>query len=225
MQYSTPVLVWLMTRDLEKVVRKKVQPIVESSLHKLLGVTIGELNQDITEKLEKNTLLDVVIDTNVPFKQAKQHFKRRYIKKLLQLNYGNVSEVARVADIDRRSVHRFVKKGDIDVRNIRKEMTRAYEIKQAAVGIIIHDVLEQYKGVLHPEKLDEAYHHVHDVTKDIINYLPEQLQPLKEAEEEFEREYFKKALAENNANISKTAKKVGLRYETLYRKAKRLGIL
>ncbi|MBI1970732.1 hypothetical protein HYS47_03225 [Candidatus Woesearchaeota archaeon] len=214
-----------MTRDLEKVVKKKVQPIVESSLHKLLGVTIGELSDDITEKLEKHPLLDMVIDTNIPFKQAKQQFKRGYIKKLLQLNYGNVSGAARIADIDRRSVHRFVKKGDIDVRNIRKEMARAYEIKQAAVGSIIQDVLEHYKSVLHPEKLNEVYHHVPDVSRDILGHLPEQPQSLKDAEEEFEREYFKKALAEHNSNVSKTAKKIGLRYETLYRKAKRLGLL
>ncbi|MEM3127048.1 MAG: sigma-54-dependent Fis family transcriptional regulator, partial [Candidatus Woesearchaeota archaeon] len=46
-----------------------------------------------------------------------------------------------------------------------------------------------------------------------------------EAEELFEKEYFKKLLEENlNIEISKLAKKIKLRYETLHRKLKKLGI-
>jgi DNA-binding NtrC family response regulator len=40
----------------------------------------------------------------------------------------------------------------------------------------------------------------------------------------FEVQYFKKALKENKDNISKTARKIGLRYETLHRKLKSLGL-
>lgn len=214
-----------MTKDLELVVKKKMQPVVESSLHKLLGVTIDELANDITAKLGKHPLIDMAINTAVPFKQAKGQFKKGYIKKLLQLNYGNVSEVARVADIDRRSVHRMVRKSVIDVQHIRREMAKAYEIKQAAVGTIIHDVLEQYRSVLHPQKMGDAYERLPGMTKDILDNLPEQPISLKDAETEFESEYLKKALEENNHNITQAAKKIGLRYETLYRKAKKLGLL
>jgi DNA-binding NtrC family response regulator len=40
----------------------------------------------------------------------------------------------------------------------------------------------------------------------------------------FEKQYFEKALKENKGNVSKTARKIGLRYETLHRKLKKLGL-
>jgi DNA-binding NtrC family response regulator len=47
---------------------------------------------------------------------------------------------------------------------------------------------------------------------------------LKDAEEEFEKRFIVKALEENNFNVSKTSRKIGLRYETLHRKMKALGL-
>jgi DNA-binding NtrC family response regulator len=41
---------------------------------------------------------------------------------------------------------------------------------------------------------------------------------------EFEKTYIKKALEENKGNVSKTAAKIGLRYETLHRKIKKMDI-
>jgi len=89
---------------------------------------------------------------------------------------------------------------------------------------IIEDVLGNYKNVLHPGKLDEMYRNVSTVSKDILESLPEQPVTLKEAEHEFEMEYFKQAL-KLNGSISQTARAVQLRYESLYRKLKRLGLV
>ena len=47
----------------------------------------------------------------------------------------------------------------------------------------------------------------------------------KQAEQEFEKSYINKALEENNSNISQTARKIGLRFETLHRKIRKLGII
>ena len=68
------------------------------------------------------------------------------------------------------------------------------------------------------------YKNVDSVSKDILDELPEKTVTLKQAEELFEKEYLSKALALNDGNVTKTAKKIGLRYETLLRKLKSLGL-
>jgi len=212
-------------QKLENVVKKDIKPIVDNSLHRFLGVSIDELNRDITTKLERSPLIDFDIDTSIPFKRAKKKFKKEYLKRLLQINYGNVSEVARIADVDRRSIHRIVKEANIDVDNIRKEMAKAYVIRQDAIGNIIENVLDNYKEVLHPGRLNSLYHSVSEVSKDILDQLPPKPMTLKEAESEFEKEFIRSALLDNDLNVSKTAKMIGIRYETLHRKAKKLGLI
>ncbi len=210
---------------LEKTIKKQLAPVVEQTMHDVLGVTIGELNRDITAKLERSPFIDFPIDTSIPFKQAKRQFKRHYLKKLLQIHYGNISEVAKQVHLDRRSIHRIVKETKLDVGTIRREMVRAYEIKQDTVGHIIEDVLANYRQVSHPLKLGEAYRNVEAVSKTLLDSLPEEPMPLKEAEDAFEREYLQRALQENGFNITLSAKKIGLRYETLHRKCKALRLL
>lgn len=209
---------------LEEKTEEKVKPIVDEAVHKGFGITIDEMSKDISEKLKKSPLVKFDINTDIPFKKAKKEFVKGYLKKLLEVNYGNISEVARIADIDRRSIHRIVKGGKVDVSRIRKEMARAYDIKQTAVSSIIEGVLENYKAVIHPVKLSEMYRNISDVSKDILESLPEKQLTLKEAEEEFEKEYIKKALAESNGSITAAARKIKLRYETLLRKAKKFGL-
>jgi len=211
------------TKDKKLEEKIAIKPIIDEAMHKFLGVTIDEMSEDITEKLKRSPLIDFEINTRLSFKKAKKEFLRKYLQKLLQINYGNISEVARIADVNRRSIHRIIKGGYIDVSRIRKEMAKAYDIKQGAVSTIIEDVLDSYKEVIHPEKINEVYKHIGDVSKDILESLPERQLSLKEAEEEFERSFIKKALAENGNNITKTARKIGLRYETQQRKMKRLG--
>jgi len=68
------------------------------------------------------------------------------------------------------------------------------------------------------------YQNIGEVTKELLIELPEEQLPLDKAEDEFERKYLTKALEENAWNITHTAEKIGLRYETLHRKIKELGI-
>lgn len=210
--------------ELEDVLKAKVEPIVISTMRRFIGVTIGELTKDLTEKLTKSPLIDFVIHTSVPFKKAKKKFKQDYLQKLLQVNYGNVSEVARVTGLDRRSIHRIIKEAGINVAGIRREMAKAYEIRQAAVGTIIEDVLRNYRDVLHPVKFDAMYRAVPELSRDIIESLPDDPMTLKQAEREFEAEYIRKLLKEHST-VSEAARHAGIRYETLHRKAKKLGLI
>ncbi len=204
--------------------KKSVEQIVDDAIKPILGVSIDELNKDISEKLEKSPLLQINIDTKLNFKQAKKRFKHQFLSRLLRVTYGNISEVAKRAGVDRRSIHRHVKDAGIDVAKIREEMIKPYQIKQKAVGNVIEDVLEHYKRVIHPDRMAEVYKNVDSVSKGILDDLPEKTITLKDAEEEFEKEYLKKVLAENDGNVTVTAKKIGLRYETLHRKLKVLGL-
>jgi DNA-binding NtrC family response regulator len=204
--------------------KKDMEHIVDDAIKPVLGVSIDELNKDLSEKLSKSPLVSFDVDTKLKFKQAKKKFKQQFLRKLLRISYGNISEVAKRARVDRRSIHRIVKDAGIDVSKIREEMIKPYQIKQKAVGGIIEDVLESYKQVIHPERIAEVYKQVDTVSKEILEELPEKQITLKKAEEEFEREYLKKAFAENDGSLTKTAKKIGLRYETLLRKMKSLGL-
>lgn len=210
--------------ELEDVLKSKVEPIVTSTMQRFIGVTIGELTKDLSEKLTKSPLIDFVIHTSVPFKEAKKKFKQDYLRKLLQVNYGNVSEVARVSGLDRRSIHRIIIEAGIDVGDIRQEMAKAYEIKQAAIGSIIEDVLSHYRDVLHPVKLEAMYDAVPELSRDILDSLPNEPLTLKQAENEFESEYIRKLLKEH-PSVSQAARYAGIRYETLHRKAKKLRLI
>jgi len=214
-------------RDLEKVVAKKlkyIEPMIEATMRRFLGVRISELSEDISEKLRTNPILSFDIDPKLKFKKAKRLFKSWFLHRLLEKNYGNISKVARVANVDRRSVHRIVKQAKIKIDSIRKHMYKPDYYKQEAVSEVIEDVLEKYKEVIHPTKLEKVYKNVNAISKDILKELPEDEITLKDAEEEFEKQFLIRALIENNRNIKETAKKIGLRYETLIRKMKRYGI-
>ncbi|MBT7903693.1 hypothetical protein HN587_07555 [Candidatus Woesearchaeota archaeon] len=209
---------------LETVLSKKIKPAVEITMQRFLGVSIEELNQDISEKLFRNPLVEFDIDTSKKFKQAKKDFKNQFLRRMLRVSYGNVSEVAKKIGVDRRSIHRLVKDAGIDVSKIREDMIKPYEIKQKAVSNVIEDVLDNYKSVLHPIKLKEVYQNVDELSKDILDDIPIRNFSLKDAEKEFEIQFFQKVLKESEGNLTLIAKKVGLRYETLLRKLKTLGL-
>ena len=177
------------SKTLEKEIKRDVKPIIDEAMQKFLGVSIDELSKDITEKLQKNPLLDIEVNTALDFKKAKKKFKKDYLKKLLQINYGNVSEVAKIADVDRRSIHRIVKETQMDVSKIRREMTKAYNIKHDMVNAMIESTLDHYKGILHPDKLNKMYKSVPELSKDILEELPDEPMKLKNAEELFEKEF------------------------------------
>lgn len=205
-------------KELEKLVDSRVKPLLEQAMHEKLGVTIAELETDISDRLKRSW---EVVDVSLPFKQAKKKFKREYVAKLLRLKLGNVADVAKIANVDRRSIHRLISEGNIPVEQLREQ---AEYVKQIAVQDIIQESLEQYKSSLNPMKYQALYKSAPKLSKDIIREIPEEMKSLKDAEAEFETEYFRKALSESK-NISQTARKIGLRFETLHRKLKKLKLI
>ncbi len=208
----------------DELLEERIKPIIQEATTKFLGVTATELTEDLTAKLSKNPLLDFEINTALSFKKAKKLFKKAYVQKMLQIHLGNISEVARYAGTDRRSIHRLIVSLHINITKIKKDLIKPYDIKRNAVSHAIEHVLTNYKEVFNPQKMKKIYQNVNEISDNLLKELPEGLMTLKEAEEEWEREYIKKALTENNNNIAKTAKKIGLRYESLHRKAKGLGL-
>lgn len=211
--------------DLERVIKERIEPLVEEATQRYIGVKIDQLKSDITEKLEKNPMLQFIVDTSLSYKAAKKLFKKQYFTKLLQLSYGNISKVAEDSGLDRRSVHRFINELKINVDKIRQEMVRTIQYKQEAVDVVLKTSLEPYKKIIHPEKYEAIYSRVPALSAQIAQELPFVPMRWEEAEELFEKEYFKKLLDENpNAEISKLAKRIKLRYETLHRKLKKYGL-
>ena len=215
-----------MESELERVIEQKVKTLVDDAMQKFLGVTISELEKDITSKLRKwSPLLEFDIDTNILFKKAKRLFKRYYFTRLLKNVLGNVSDMAKISGVQRESIHRLMKPLKIDPDTIREEVVSKEYAKESAVQNIIERSLGQYKTVLHPQKLEVMYKNAPGLSKNIARELPEKPLTYKEAEHEFEIAYVKKALSENSNNISQTARKIGLRFETLHRKMKALGLI
>jgi DNA-binding NtrC family response regulator len=210
-------------RGLEKVVVRPLKPIVDQAVHKFLGITIDELSKDISDKIETKPLIKFDVDINLSFKVAKKMFKKQFFSELIQTHYGNVSEVADIASVNRRSIHRVINDLGIDVKKLRKEMLMPTYYTKEAVDSILKDTLDNYKEILHPSKLEKMYKHVSTVSEDILKALPSKDLTWKQAEKEFEKEYLTKVLREFGT-ITKVAKKIKIRYETLIRKLKKLGL-
>ena len=210
--------------SIEEQIEKKVKPILDRAMHQYLGITVDEIKSDMTDKLKNNPLLDLVIDFTKNYKDAKEDFKRQYVIKLLIKFFGNVSEVARVSELERRTIHRLIKKFHIHAAKIRSEMAKVDYIKEVAVSDIIEDTLEHYKTAINPERIENLYAHTSEISKEIIKELPEDVVTWKEAEEDFDKRYLTHIITEEPSTV-KAAKRVNLRYETLHRKLKKLGLL
>lgn len=207
--------------DLEKKIN--IKELIKENTHKFLGVSIEELNKSISDRLTQNPLISFEIDTSLDFKKAKKKFKRGYIKRLLNFNMGNVSLVSKIAKVDRRSVHRLVK--NIELKKIRKDLLKPYTMKQESVNEVIESVLSDFRSVVHPIKFKKIYDNISTISDSLLKELPSEEMNLKEAEKEFEKRFLIKAFNECNNNIALTAKKIKLRYETLYRKLKHYNVL
>ncbi|RME77946.1 hypothetical protein D6774_02940 [Candidatus Woesearchaeota archaeon] len=190
---------------------------IKPKLTKLLGVSIEELNENIAQRLKQSPLLDFDIDTSLTLKEAKKRYRVTYFRRLLRMTYGNISEAAKLAGIDRRSLHRFISETGIDVERIREEMIKPYELRKDEIAGLIEGELRQYEGIVHPQRLSEAYNKVYDVSSEIVDLLPEEHPTLKEAEERFEKAFIN-AVIKESSSLRDAAHKLDIAYETLLRK-------
>ncbi len=209
--------------SLDNELKQKIQPIINQAMQKFLGVTISEMVDDLSTKLQQ-PLFGIIINFDLDYKASKKDFKKKYIERLLILNYGNISEVAKIIDVDRRTIHRIIEELGIDIERIRKELLKPSYLKEESMRSAITETITQFKDIIHPVKLEKMYQNVPELTKNILQDIPQKDLSLKEAEIEFEKIYLKKKLEEFNGNVVKCAKAIGLRYETLLRKKKELGL-
>jgi DNA-binding NtrC family response regulator len=212
-------------KNIDLLLDEKFSHLIGNITSRFLGVHVDELNKDLTTKLTKSPFIDFEINTKIPFKEAKKRFKKYYLKKLLSLNLGNISEVAKKSKINRRSLHRLITELNINIKKIKKDLIRPYEIKVSSVSNAIENVLDDYKRVIHPDKLESIYKSVHEISHNLMKEVPDTIMPLKDAIAEFEKRYLQKALIESNHNIAVVARRIQLRYETLHRKLRSLRLI
>lgn len=206
------------TGRLERTVEDRIKNIVDGASQRYLGLGAMYLNSDITDRLKKDSLLSFYVDTKKAFKTAKKQFKKHYLEKVLQIHSGNVSTSARVAGIDRRSIHRLMTELGIIVD---RQKLLAENYTGSVQEMITGALQESERGS--QDKLMKMYRRMAPtLSREIVRELPSL--SLDEAEREFERRFIEKALGENDNNISATARKIGLRFETLHRKMKDLKI-
>tara|TARA_Y100000310_G_C20609278_1_gene777168 strand:- start:424 stop:1089 length:666 start_codon:yes stop_codon:yes gene_type:complete len=213
-------------KDLEDTIKDKVSPLLEETMERSWGITIPQIESDITDML-KNPPLQIYVPMNLTFQEAKKLFRSEFIKKELGLHQGNISQLAKTLDVDRRSVHRAIKDLDIDMEKIRHDhdnLTSKEKSQEELVDQTIRSALEQYKEIIQPHQMEKMYHELPNLSRNIAKFLPHQDLTLKGAEKEFEKQFLTHALTENEGSVSKTAKKLQIRVETLHRKVKKLGL-
>src|SRR3989338_11620048 len=137
--------------DLEQAIKEKVSPLLEESMEKHWGITIPKLESDITDQLKKPQL-NVYLPPNLPFEKAKKTFKTEFIKRELRLHRGNVSQLAKLLELDRRSIHRAIKDLDIDVEEVRSRPESKEDYQKMMVDNLIRSTLQQYKEIIQPQK-------------------------------------------------------------------------
>ena len=204
----------------EKTVEERIRTLVDSAAQKYLGIGVMPADMDITDRLKKDSLLSFYVDTKKAFKLAKKQFKKHYLEKVLQIHSGNVSMSAKVAGIDRRSIHRLMTELGIVVdreKLVRENYTGSVQ-EMITNALQISEVVGQGQ-----DKLMRMYKRMAPtLSREIVKELPSL--SLDEAESEFEKRFIEKALEESKGNISATARKIGIRFETLHRKMKELGV-
>ena len=210
-------------KDLEDTIKEKVSPMLEEMMEKQWGISIPQIESDISDKLKHQTLR-IYVPPNLEFNEAKKVFKKEFVKKELKLHKGNISHLAKVLGVDRRSIHRMIKDLGINVERLRKEQESKEEFQKGIIDKTIRSTLEQYKGLIKQQKMEKVYQEVPKLSRNIAKFIPLQEVTWKEAEREFEKQFLRHALEENEGVISKTADKIKIRPETLSRKIKKLGL-
>ncbi len=210
-------------RDLEQAVREKVSPLLEESLEKNLGFSIPKMEADLTDKITTSAL-SVYFPLDTTFAEAKKVFKAEFFKRELTFHLGNISELAKNLDIDRRSIHRVIKDLEIDLEDMRHKPSAPKEYKEGLIKQAIKGTLDEYKEVIQPQKMQKLYGEAPKLSRNIAKFIPHKEHTWKQAETEFEKQFLTHSLQENNWNVSKAALQIDIRVETLHRKIKKLSL-
>jgi DNA-binding NtrC family response regulator len=210
-------------KDLEEALIEKVSPLLEKSMEKNWGIVVPKIEEDITDKLKQNTL-EIFIEWDLPFSLAKKAFKKEFLRKELLRHHGNISLVAKLLDINRRSIHRAIKELHIRIEKTNPAQKYIDFEHQENIKQTIKSTLDGYKDILRDDKMEKMYEELGSLSKSIASQLPHTDMSFKEAEKEFEREYFLHHLKKAKGNVTLVAKSSKLRIETVSRKISKLGL-
>ena len=210
-------------RNLEETIKEKVALLLEATMEKSWGIYVPQVQSDITDKLQASLPTKFYVPAASSFQDAKRKFKSEFLKNQLHLHRGNVSQLARLVGLNRRSVHRAMKGLDIHIERIRQEQDDlGYQEKM--INQTIRFALEGYRDIIQPQKMEKMYQEVPALSRNLAKLLPHHHLTWKQAEREFEKQFLSHSLQEHNWKIAETARELKIQPETLHRKISRLGL-
>ena len=210
-------------RNLEKTIKEKVALLLEATMEKSWGIYVPQVQSDITDKLQASLPTKFYVPAASSFQDAKRKFKSEFLKNQLHLHRGNVSQLARLVGLNRRSVHRAMKGLDIHIERIRQEQDDlGYQEKMINQTIIF--ALEGYRYIIQPQQMEKMYQEVPALSRNLAKLLPHHHLTWKQAEREFEKQFLSHSLQEHHWKIAETARELKIQPETLHRKISRLGL-
>ena len=212
-----------MRKGLEEAIKEKVLPLIEETMEKHWGLVIPKIEDDISDKLKQNQL-NVHIHFRLPFTEAKKKFKEEFLRRELFKHQGNISSVAKFLGIDRRSIHRAIKSLGIEVDRLEMKQYQPNIAQQDKVQKTIRGAIDQYKGIIQEDKIEKVYQDLPTLSKNIAYSIPQKEFTWKQAEREFEKEYFRHHLRETKGNVKEVAKRSKLRPESVSRKLSKIGV-
>ncbi|OIO64434.1 hypothetical protein COY28_02210 [Candidatus Woesearchaeota archaeon CG_4_10_14_0_2_um_filter_57_5] len=194
---------------------------IDSAVRRSVGTHMPALQKDITDVMAK-PFLPYAIDVRLPYREARDRFRAELLRRTLAMRWGNVSLAAKALGIDRKTLHRMAKQLRIDVKAIRKELPKPEYVARDMIGERLSHVIAGYADILHPDRLHRLYESVPELSDGIAQEI-EAVIPLTDADQEFDRQYFRLLLT-LYPSMTQAARHAGIRRETLYRKLRSAGL-
>ena len=210
--------------NLEETIKGKVALLLEETMEKSWGIYVPQVQSDITDKLQANLPAKFYVPAASSFQEAKKIFKSEFLKNQLHLHGGNISQLAKFAGLDRRSIHRAIKKLGIEIGNVRRELDLTNSHQEKMIDQTIRFALEGYRDIFQPQKMEKIYQEVPALSKNLAKLLPHNHLTWKQAEREFEKQFLMQALAEHKGKVAETARRLKIQAETLHRKITKLRL-
>src|SRR3989344_299179 len=210
--------------NLEETIKGKVALLLEETMEKSWGVYVPQVQSDITDKLQNNLPTKFYIPMADSFQEAKKKFKSEFLKNQLHLHSGNISQLAKFVGLDRRSIHRAIRKLDLSVEETRRDVRLTAPYQEKIIDETIRFALEGYKDIIQPQKMEKIYQEVPALSRHLAKLLPHHHLTWKQAEWEFEKQFLYQSLKEYHWKVTETARQLKIQPETLHRKIVRLRL-
>jgi len=210
--------------NLEETIKGKVALLLEETMEKSWGIYVPQVQSDITDKLQISLPAKFYLPAVSSFPEAKRLFKSEFLKNQLHLHGGNISQLAKFVGLDRRSVHRAIKKLELNVHGLRRENVPAGSYQEKMIDQTIRFALDGYKEVIQPQKMEKMYQEVPALSRHLAKILPHHHLTWRQAEREFEKQFLSRALRERQWKVAETARQLKIQPETLHRKIAKLAL-